>query len=362
MRALIALVLGVSLAACGGSDNSADRSTTTVNWQPAAGADWPISSARAEGMDETRLTLAYNDAANLSPMYAMLVVRNGNLIAEAYYHGQRSSSLLHLRSVTKTITMLMIGKAIELGAIQSVHQPISEFFGAEYAPLLSDKGAITLAHLLDMSSGIAWDESTAQGYNDWASASDPVRYLLQRPVVSTPGSRFNYNSATSHLLSYILTRATGQTLEDFTRQHLLQPLAISRYSWEKLQDGRTNGAAGLTLTARDLAKVGLLLQQQGRWQSQQLVSASWLLQAAERSQSLSGSVGGLTLTGYGRQWWLGSSGNHALQLAWGYGGQLLLTVPEQNLTVLVLQNYQAGIAGQSDSAMQAIRQHILASL
>jgi CubicO group peptidase (beta-lactamase class C family) len=350
------------LTACGGSDNAEQRGNTTVNWQPVAGSDWAVSTAAAEGLDADKLATAFSDAANLSPMYALLVVRNGKLIGEAYYHGQSSSSLLQLRSITKTITMLMIGKAIEQGAIQSVHQPISDFFDADYNPLLSDKGAITLAHLLDMSSGIAWDESTAQGYNDWVSASDPVRYVLQRPVVTAPGSQFNYNSGTSHLLSHILTQATGQSLEQFTRQHLLQPLGISRFNWERLNDGLTNGAAGLTLTARDLAKVGLVLQQQGRWQSQQLIPASWLLQAAELSQPRASTLGGLTLHGYGRQWWLGSSNNAALQLAWGYGGQLLLTVPQYQLTIVVLQNFQAGIAAQSDSAMQTVRQHILSAL
>lgn len=362
MHARAIVLLCLCLAACGGSDNAEQRGNTAVNWQPAAGSDWAVSTAAAEGMDAGKLATAFSDAANLSPMYALLVVRNGKLIGEAYYHGQSSSSLLHLRSVTKTITMLMIGKAIEQGTIQSVHQPIADFFGADYDSLLTDKADITLAHLLDMSSGIAWDESTAQGYNDWVSANDPVRYVLQRSVVTTPGSQFNYNSGTSHLLSHILTQATGQSLEQFTRQHLLQPLGISRYSWETLKDGLTNGAAGLTLRARDLTKVGLLLQQQGRWQSQQLIPASWLIQAAEISQPLTSSLGGLSLIGYGRQWWLGSNNNAALQLAWGYGGQLLLTIPQYDLTVVVLQNFQAGIPGQSDSAMQAVRQHILSAL
>lgn len=363
MRLLAIIYFSLALAGCGGSDNdNAVSGGGNVNWQPTAGNDWGISTAAAEGLDADRLTTAFNDAANLAPMYALLVVRNGKLVAEAYYHGQNSATLQHLRSVTKTITMLMIGKALEQGAISSVQQPISDFFDADYADLLGDKATITLAQLLDMSSGISWDESTAQGYNDWVTAADPVQYVLQRKVVTTPGSHFNYNSGTSHLLSYILTKATGLSLAEYSRQHLFQPLGISQYSWETLNDGLTNGAAGLTLRARDLAKIGLLLQQQGRWQSQQIIAASWLLQAAEVSQSLTSAVGGLTLHGYGQQWWLGNSSVGAAQLAWGYGGQFVLTIPEQNLTVVLYQNFRAGVAGQSDSAMQVIRQHILPAL
>ncbi|WP_170948954.1 serine hydrolase domain-containing protein [Arsukibacterium tuosuense] len=366
MRLFLNVMLWACLSACGGSGDSDSTVNSTpvidVNWQPAAASDWPISTAAAEAMDGAALQQAFNRAAGLSPMHALLVVRNGKLIGEAYYHDQQRDSLQHLRSVTKTITMLMIGKAIELGAISSVHQPIAEFTTEDYSALLSDKADITIAHLLDMSSGIEWDESTAQGYNDWVSASDPVEYVLQRPLVSAPSSQFNYNSGTSHLLSYILTKATGLSLAEFTKLHLFTPLGINEFNWETLDNGLSNGAAGLTLRARDLAKIGVLLQQQGRWQSQQVIAASWVLQAAAVSQPLNQPLGGLELHGYGQQWWLGSTSAGDFQLGWGFGGQFVLTMPEQNLTIVLLQNFQAGVPGQTNAAMQLIRQHILPAL
>ena len=358
-----ALLLSLSLAACGGDSSPPSAETNVdINWQPIANAGWDTSTAAAEALDAARLQQAFNAAADLSPLYALLVVRNGKLVGEAYYHNQQRDNLQHLRSVTKTITMLMLGKAIEQGFIQSVNQPLSDFFAAEYQNLLSDKGDITIAHLLDMSSGIEWDESTAQGYNDWVQAADPIAYVLQRSVNTTPGSAFNYNSGTSHLLSYIISAATGQTLEAYTLQQLFIPLGISRYEWETLPDNLTNGAAGLTLSARDLAKIGLLLQQQGQWQGQQLVSASWIMQAATVSQAFNDSLGGLTLRGYGRQWWLGQTAQADFQLAWGYGGQFVMTLPEHNLTLVLYQNYRNTQAGQSDRAMQLIRQHILPAI
>lgn len=366
MRLILSLLFCCSLCACGGSDSNTaspdNNAAADISWQPAADSDWPVSTAAAETMDAVRMQQAFNRAADLSPMYALLIVRNGKLVGEAYYHGQQRDSLQHLRSVTKTITMLMIGKAIELGAISSIHQPISDYFTDEYQPLLSDKAGITLAHLLDMSSGIEWNESTAQGYNNWVSATDQVEYVLQRAVVTTPGSQFNYNSGTSHLLSYILTKATGLSLAEFTQQHLFTPLGISQFNWESLHNGLDNGAAGLTLRARDLAKIGVLLQQQGRWQNQQLIPASWVLQAADTSQPLNQTLGGLSLHGYGQQWWLGSAGDEDFQLSWGFGGQFVLTIPQQNLTIVLYQNFRAGVPGQTDAAMQLIRQHILPAL
>lgn len=363
MRLFISLILCFCVSACGGSDSAvSDMPVANVNWQPAVAGDWPVSTAAAEAMDAALLQQAFNQAAELNPMHGLLVLRNGKLVGEAYYHGQQRDSLQHLRSVTKTITMLMIGKAIELGAISSVHQPITDFFSEDYNEFLTDKADLTIAHLLDMSSGIDWDESTAQGYNNWVTATDQIGYVLQRPVVSVPGSSFNYNSGTSHLLSYIITKSTGLSLADFTEQYLFSPLGISQFNWETLHNSTTNGAAGLTLRPRDLAKIAVLLQQQGRWQNQQIIAASWVIQASEVSQPLNQPLGGLNLTGYGRQWWLGSVNAGDFQLGWGFGGQFILTLPQQNLTVVLLQNFQAGVPGQTNAAMALIRQYILPAL
>ncbi|MBU2224204.1 MAG: beta-lactamase family protein [Gammaproteobacteria bacterium] len=359
------------LFGCGGGSGTDQNSQpaaveptpTTIEWQPVSSADWQVSTAAAEGLNATLLDDAYQAAAAENGLYAVLIAKRGLLVGEAYYSNKTASDLLHLRSATKTLVSTLVGIAIAEGKIQSIDQPISDFLAADYGDLLTDKADITLRHLLTMSSGIRWDESTLSGYTDWESASDPIRYVLERDLQAAPGEQFNYNSGASHLLSVILSKATGMSIESYAKEKLFAPLGIIRWQWPKLQDGFHNGAAGLQLTARDLTKLAVLWQQQGRWQQQQLVPASYILTAAEPQRFLRASVGGLNLTGYGFLWWLGENNGRDLQLAWGYGGQFVLTMPAQDVTILVMgNNVPQNLQDQERRLMELVVQKILPAL
>ncbi len=365
------LALSFSLLfGCGGGgsgENAAPapvvETPTSTNWQPTASADWQVSTATAEGLNSTLLDQAYQAGRNENGLYAVLVAKRGLLVGEAYYSNKTANDLLHLRSVTKTLMSTLIGIAIADRKIQSIDQPISDFLRADYGSLLNNKANISIRHLLTMSSGISWDESTLSGYTDWETAADPTRYVLERALLNSPGLQFNYNSGASHLLSVILTKATGVSTESYAQSKLFTPLGISRWNWPKLRDGFTNGAAGLQLTARDLTKLAVMWQQQGRWQQQQLVPASYLMTAAEPQLALRSAVGGLNLSGYGLLWWLGADNGRALQLAWGYGGQFALTLPAQDVTVLVMgNNVPANVRDQERRLMELVVQKILPAI
>ena len=365
------LAICLSIFGCGGGGSSTEnvntspvgQTPTLINWQPVAAADWPVSTAGAEGLNVTLLDQAYQAGKNENGLYAILVVKRGLLVGEAYYSNKSVSDLLHLRSVTKTLMSTLIGIAIAERKIQSIDQPISDFLAAEYGSLLSNKGDITLRHLLTMSSGISWDESTLTGYTDWEGSADPTRYVLERPLFTTPGAQYNYNSGASHLLSVILTKATGMTAESYAQTKLFTPLGISRWQWPKLRDGYHNGAAGLQLAARDLGKLALLWQQQGRWNQLQLVPSSYLMTAAEPQRNLKAEVGGLSLNGYGLLWWLGTDNGRPFQLAWGYGGQFAITLPGQDVTVLVMaNNVPDNVRDQERRLMELIVQKILPAI
>lgn len=356
----------VLLGGCGGS--GAEQVTggsapvaTPVVWRAAENPDFPVSPAQAEGFNETLLEQGYAAAGSTNGLFAVLVLRNGRLVGEAYFQGRNANDLMHLRSVTKTVLSNLIALAISQGKIQSLQQPISELLPQKYRALLNGKAAITLADLLTMRSGFAWDESTVAGYNNWVTAADPTRYLLEQPQQHTPGTVFRYNSANFHLLSVILTEKTGMATRDFARQYLFGPLGIANFRWEKLSDGYDNGGAGLELRARDLAKLGLLWQQQGLWGSQQLISRAFLQDAATVQHASNQTFAGLSLKGYGYGWWLfQQAGKPAGQLGWGYGGQFVLTVPEQNLTVVLLANNQTTQAStQENGVMQLATQWLL---
>lgn len=364
---LLALSFSLLLGCGGGGSGEIAAPTpvsetpTTINWQPTAGANWQVSTATAEGLNSTVLDQAYQAGRNENGLYAVLVAKRGLLVGEAYYNNKSANDLLHLRSATKTLVSTLVGIAIAERKIQSIDQPISDFLRADYGSLLNNKADITLRHLLTMSSGISWDESQLAGYTDWETSADPTRYVLERNLLHTPGLQYNYNSGASHLLSVILTKATGVSTESYAQTKLFTPLGINRWNWPKLRDGFTNGAAGLQLTARDLTKLAVLWQQQGRWQQQQLIPASYMLTSAESQRNLRASVGGLNLTGYGLLWWLGADNNgRALQLAWGYGGQFALTMPAQEVTILVMgNNVPANVQDQERRLMELVVQKIL---
>ncbi len=365
------LVISLSLLfGCGGGESAADIGTpaveprpTTIVWQPLATADWQVSTATAEGLNSTLLDQAYQAGAAENGLYAVLVAKRGLLVGEAYYNNKSATDLLHLRSVTKTLVSTLVGIAIFERKIQSIDQPISDFLAADYGDLLHNKTELTLRHLLTMSSGIRWDESTLSGYTDWESSADPTRDVLERELQSAPGVQYNYNSGASHLLSVILSKATGMSIESYAKEKLFEPLGIVRWQWPKLRDGFHNGAAGLQLTARDLAKLAVLWQQQGRWQQRQLVMASYLLTAAEPQRNIRAAIGGLNLTGYGFLWWLGAENGRDFQLAWGYGGQFVLTMPAQDTTILVLgNNVPDNLPDQERRLMELVVQKILPAI
>lgn len=372
MKVVFAVMLTVGLLGCGGGGTMADVGgggttppSTPVTWRPTEGGNWPVNTPSAEGIDQNKIISAYNAGAGVNGLQSMLVLRRGQLVAETYYGNRSAGTLFQLRSVTKTVMANLVGIAISQGKIQSVNQPITDFLSKDYAGLLSNKGGITIAHLMTMSSGISWNESTAEGYNAFASAVDPASYVLQQPMLNSPGSRFNYNSGGMHLLSVILTKATGMPTSQYAQQVLFTPLGITSYKWEGLRDGYINGAAGLELTARDFAKLAVLWQQDGVWQSKRVLPAGWQSLAATSMQNPGRKLGGLALNGYGYGWWLTQSGNPGspAQLAWGWGGQFALTIPDLEFTVITLADPQpSNVNQQEGNIMGLVYQQILPAI
>src|SRR5262249_23286062 len=184
------------------------------------------------------------------------------------------------------------------------------------------------------SAGFQWDESGVTEFDNWLLAPDQVAYVLARPIVTAPGTQWNYDSAAVHLLSAALTSSYDAGTAGFADEVLFEPLGIQERSWAPDHQGIPNGGAGLSLTTRDLAKVGVLMLQRGRSGLTQLVPEAWVLGAT--GVRFRG-VGFLDATGaldYGRLWWLGQLHGTRLLLAWGYGGQLIALLPDIDLVVV----------------------------
>jgi CubicO group peptidase (beta-lactamase class C family) len=247
-----------------------------------------------------------------------------------------------MKSVSKSVTSLALGIAIDRGLIRSVNEPIFSFF-PELSDLRSvEKDRIRLVHALTMSVGLKWVEATpATGDEDnddsrMHMASDPCRYVLGLPVTAPAGQEFFYNTGALTLVSNIMRRATGRLLDEFAREALFEPLGIDRFEWARVR-GDSDAGGGLRLRPRDMAKIGQLVLAGGRWNDRQIVSKSWIEASTAPRLEATGPYF------YGYLWWLGRSLVNGREVHWaaalGRGGQSIRILPALDLVVVETAGY-----------------------
>ncbi len=257
----------------------------------------------------------------------LLVARHGHLVLETYPPQRTWRARNDLKSATKSITGLLAGIALEQGLLDSLEQPIGDFFMEYLTGPNEPKGAIRLVDLLTMQAGLEWDE-WADNYRHPASlfaSRDSLAYTLGFPLAEAPGSRFRYSTGTSQLLAGLVQRACGQPLADFAQTHLFDPLGIEPLRWDTHPDGIPYGGMRLHLRPRDMLKMGLLCLDGGRWQGRRIVSARWLQQSTAVQSGADFWEGP-----YGYHWWVRPRG----YTAYGYGGQYIYVLPRQELVVV----------------------------
>jgi len=279
-------------------------------------------------------------------VHGVLVVRNGYTVVEVYYSPYGPNTGHSTASVGKSFTGALVGIAIREGYIEGVDQKVADFFPNHSAwqndPL---KQAVTIEHLLTMTSGLDWPESAASYsssrniMNQMMRSSDWVRFVLDRPMAAAPGAVFNYSSGVSHLLSAIIQQATGMRTFSFARTYLFEPLGISRVYWPSDPQGIVFGAGGLRLTPRDMAKFGQLYLQGGVWDGKQIVPAEWIEASVAPQVNAHGAA-----SYYGYQWWVRGSGTYA---AHGYRGKRIFVIPDLEMVVV----FTADLSGNAPSVI-----------
>ncbi|MBU0544826.1 MAG: beta-lactamase family protein [Proteobacteria bacterium] len=299
---------------------------------------WKTSTPEQQGMDSAKLMIADEFIQNRLPdAFSLLVVKNGYLVFEKYYSWGSPYKYAAVHSVTKSVISALIGIALDKGYLKSVDQKLIEFFPEYITDDLDPRSKeISLKHLLTMSSGFRWDD---RGSNMWAwsSSSDWFKSAIQLPQENNPGEVFNYNSATSHLLSGILSRATETSTLDFAKRNLFEPLGVQSAYWHQDPQGYYIGGFGLGLSARDLAKIGFLYLNNGYWNGQSIVSEYWVKESTDQQiQAFSHPIYGTF--GYGYQWWVKKIDGCSSFRAWGRRGQFIVIVPELDLVIVVTSN------------------------
>jgi len=285
-------------------------------------------------IDSKKLTLAFDEFKTVEGALSLIVCREGTIVAEEYtnYNTYGADSIKNIMSVTKTFTGVLVGLALEKGYIESLNDPISKYLTGIVTFPDDVKANITIDQLLKMSFGHSWNgTSSASLYNTWANTQDHLQYIIDLPLVSTPGTVFNYSDGASHLLSVIITEATGTNTLDFARESLFNPLGITKLRWSKDDRGYPNGAAGLQIKPEDMVKFGNLILNNGKYSGNDVVKENWITTMTTTKISTNNNV--LYGPEYGYQVWLGTVSGHRYHMAMGWGGQFIIIVPDLELVV-----------------------------
>ena len=353
LRASLALTI-LLVAGCDGDDPTGPE---TPNGDPLdLSQPWVTSTPAEEGIDPGGLTVAVDSAGSLEFVRSLLVIRNGRLVQEEYFGSSSQSTVFDVHSVTKTVTALVVGIAVDDGALD-VDDPMVDWLPPD--DIRPEHDGITVDHLLTMTSGIQWSDEV--NFGPWIRSGRPVGYVLDQPVVAPPGQEFIYATGGSHLLSAIVGEAIGGSTLDFAEERLLEPLGITEGYWISI-GGQPLGGVGLGMRARDMARLGQLVLQGGRSGDRQLVSQQWIDQAFGERVDLPVSDGFGAGQGYGYQVWTEGGVPESVAMI-GFGGQFVWIVPELDLVVAATSQWSTSgfenSGGQTAAVIRIIQDLII---
>lgn len=289
-------------------------------------ADLPRSRPEAQGVDPAAL-LAFLETADqkIESMNSFMLVRHGHVVAEGWWAPYNASSPHSLYSLSKSFTSTAVGLAIAEGKLR-LDDPVLKFFPDEApAEPSANLKAMRVSDLLRMSTGHQ-TEPLRSANQSWARA------FLAHPVPFKPGTHFLYNTSATYMASAIVQKATGQTVLDYLKPRLFEPLGIERPTWETSPQGVTVGGYGLNIRTEDIAKFGQLYLQKGRWQGKQLVPAAWVEEATARQTSNGSNPQSDWDQGYGYQFW---RCRHGAYRGDGAFGQYCIVWPEQDAVIAI---------------------------
>lgn len=350
------------LAMIGGCGPSAEE-LAAVDYTPTIAADWPVSTPAEQGLDPELVAELYYQAAELEGVYGVLVFKNDYLIAEDYFNIGSVQQRMNIHSVTKSINSALVGIALQEGCLTSIDQKMIEFF-PELEDKITDprKKQITIRQMLQMRAGYPWEESTEELFALLYRGFRPSN-LVDVPLAYNPGTDFTYSNLTAHLLGVIVARACETDLKSFAQEHLFSPLDVKLSFWQTDWEGNYLGHSDINLSARDLAKFGLLYLNDGRYNGHQLVPPSWVDESLQiySEDAWQFRVGrNWDDNGYGYQWWSIRAGDHRYNLAWGHGGQQIALLDDLDMVIVVTVDPLHGEHGDDPWRKEKARLNLVA--
>ena len=274
-------------------------------------------------------------AESLPRLRSLLVSTGGVLVEEHYFNGATRERRANLKSASKTVIAILVGIAIDRGHLSGVEQPLADFFPEELGEADAKRRSITIENLLTMRSGL--ETTSNRNYGRWVGSGHWVRHVLTRPMVDRPGGRMIYSTGSTHLLSAILTRATGMSTLAFGRRYLARPLGIDVPAWVRDPQGVYLGGNEMALTPRAMLAIGDLYRRGGAIDGLELVSPSWI-----EASTTPRTVSRFSRRQYGYGWWMRTLAGHRTYYAWGYGGQFIFVVPTLDSVIVATSAPEPG--------------------
>lgn len=304
---------------------------------------------------ERVITKEYNNVAGI------VVMKDGSLIYANYFNGYGKDDTLHVASVTKSVLSALIGIAIDKGFIESVNQKVLDFF-PEYDSILEDskKQEVTIKHLLTMTAPYTYKQ---EPFKELCYSPDWAKYALDLLGGKDECGTFKYSTAGAHLLSVILTKATGKTAREFANEYLFAPMGMKQlpdyemtaensmkffkgrnvFGWVSDPKGYSTGGFGVTLSADDMARFGQLYLNYGKWNGKQIISREWIEECLQDNSNH-----------YGYLWWLFNE-DEFMYCAMGDGGNVICCLPDRNMVIAIASEFMM----RPKDRMKLIKDYIL---
>jgi CubicO group peptidase (beta-lactamase class C family) len=274
------------------------------------------------------LEAAAESAAAMPRLRSLVVSHRGAIVLERYFNGARAAQPANIKSASKSVISALVGIAVSRGLIKSVDQKIVDYFPELAKDPEAGKREITIEDLLTMRSGL--ESTSGRNYGAWVQSPNWVRFVLRRPLIDEPGTRIEYSTGSSHLLSAIITKATRRSTWQFAQEELAKPLGFTLAKWTTDPQGIYFGGNEMLMTPRQMIEFGELYLNNGRIGEQQVLPKEWIDRTrVPRGRSRWGSD-----REYGYGFWIRELAGHDSYYAWGYGGQFIFIVPGKNLVIV----------------------------
>ena len=308
-------------------------------------AHWETINAKQVGMDGGVIEKVAQRAGNVGELRSLLVAKDGKLVVEEYYQLKDDPRPTWIASVTKSIVSLLIGVAIDKNFISSEHETIGSYYKEYFAIHNSNgKDKISIQNLLQMRSGLEFTDakywyvnSPGNTYTDYWFADNAHTYALDTDLIYKPGEKYQYSTPAVNILTSVINEATSMSAGEFAKKYLFKPLGIEKVFFAHDSNEYYMGGHVLFMRPRGLARIGQMILDDGKFNGKQIVSKKWLeksFQVHEKNVWPDVFVRSRVKLDYALLWYVSQLSGHTIHVAYGYGGNFIVLVPEKNMLIV----------------------------